>query len=50
MDKIFKAMEFATICHHNQVRKGSKLPYIIHPMEVSMLLSKINCSNELIKI
>jgi len=32
---ISKALIFATQCHENQVRRGSNLPYIVHPIAVA---------------
>lgn len=29
---IFKAIEFATRAHARQYRKGTKIPYIVHPL------------------
>ena len=31
---LFKAIEFAVNAHKNQFRKGTKIPYIVHPMNV----------------
>lgn len=36
---IQKAAKFATKAHEGAVRKGSHLPYIVHPMEVGMIVS-----------
>ena len=36
---IEKAIEFATLKHANQYRKGSKIPYIVHPMQVMQILT-----------
>ncbi|WFF72196.1 HD domain-containing protein [Proteiniclasticum sp. QWL-01] len=38
---IEKAMMFATLAHTGQTRKGSDLPYIIHPMEVAVIAASI---------
>ncbi len=35
------AIQFATRAHHNQVRKGTDLPYIVHPFAVGLLLSQL---------
>jgi len=35
---ILRAIEFATRKHHGQVRSGTGLPYIVHPLEVARLL------------
>ena len=40
MDKITKAFEFAYNAHQGQTRKASEIPYIIHPMEVAIILIK----------
>ena len=45
---IHKAIEFATVKHQNQKRKGTNIPYIVHPMEVMQILTANNCSNEVI--
>ncbi|MBI4399407.1 bifunctional (p)ppGpp synthetase/guanosine-3',5'-bis(diphosphate) 3'-pyrophosphohydrolase [Candidatus Micrarchaeota archaeon] len=37
---IAKAFEFAFNAHGNQKRKGTDIPYIIHPMEVAVILMK----------
>jgi (p)ppGpp synthase/HD superfamily hydrolase len=36
--KIIKAINFAFINHHGQYRKGSRCPYIVHPLAVMNLL------------
>ncbi len=36
---IEKAVKFATKAHEGQFRKGSKIPYIIHPLEVCSIVS-----------
>lgn len=44
-NKLIKdAITFATEKHATQTRKGSGLPYIIHPMEVWTILRENNCS------
>lgn len=35
------AIQFATRAHHNQTRKGTDLPYIVHPFAVGLLLSEL---------
>lgn len=37
MDMFFKAVEFATRMHHQQRRKSSTDPYIVHPIRVGYL-------------
>ena len=36
---IKKAAEFARIAHEGAFRKGSRIPYIYHPMEVALLVA-----------
>lgn len=31
---IHKAIEFGTVCHANQTRKGMNIPYLLHCLEV----------------
>lgn len=45
---IHLAIEFATKAHKDQVRKGTKLPYIVHPMETAMILAQAGAGEELI--
>lgn len=42
-DLIKKAIAYATEKHASQVRKGSGLPYIIHPLEVWQILRNNYC-------
>jgi len=37
-DLVFEAIEFAARAHAGQVRKGTRLPYIIHPLSVARIL------------
>lgn len=46
--RIHEAIEFATIKHINQKRKGTDIPYIVHPMEVMQILTENGCSEDLI--
>jgi hypothetical protein len=43
-----KAIQFATRAHHNQLRKGTDLPYIVHPFAVGMILSQFRFSEQVI--
>ncbi len=45
---IQKAAEFAAKVHEGTVRKGSKLPYIVHPMEVALVTSMMTDDPEVI--
>jgi (p)ppGpp synthase/HD superfamily hydrolase len=49
MDKIFDAIEFAAKAHAGQYRKGTKIPYIVHPLGVASLLAAID-SEENVRI
>ncbi len=42
------ALEFATEKHHGQVRKMRHTPYILHPMEVAVIISTMTPSEETI--
>ena len=35
---IFEAIEFAAQAHHGQYRKGTRIPYITHPLNVANIL------------
>lgn len=43
-----KAIEFATKAHEGQLRKGTKRPYIVHPIEVGDIVSTMTRDEELI--
>jgi hypothetical protein len=43
-----KAIQFATRAHRNQLRKGTDLPYIVHPFAVGMILSQFRFSEPVI--
>ena len=43
-----KAMEFATKAHEGQFRKGTKRPYIIHPITVADIVMTMTCDEEVI--
>ncbi len=45
---IRKAAEFATKAHEGALRKGGKLPYIYHPMEVAQLVALMTEDEEVI--
>lgn len=46
--KIHDAIIFATLKHQNQTRKGTEIPYIVHPMEVMQILTENGCSEKII--
>lgn len=45
---IQKAIIFATLKHLKQKRKGTEIPYIVHPMEVMQILTDLDCSENTI--
>lgn len=45
---IQKAINFAALKHKNQVRKGTQLPYIVHPMEVMQILTYLGAFDTII--
>lgn len=47
-EKVIKALEVAAKAHQNQHRKGSELPYIVHPVEVAMTLLSCGEREELV--
>ena len=46
--KLHEAVVFATKAHHGQVRKGSDVPYMIHPFETAQILTEAGCSDEVV--
>lgn len=43
-----RALEFATKAHSGQFRKGTKRPYIVHPIEVGDIVSSMTTDEEII--
>jgi (p)ppGpp synthase/HD superfamily hydrolase len=48
MDVIEKALQIAAKAHVNQRRKGSDIPYIVHPVAVGMILMKAGYDETLV--
>lgn len=46
LKRILEAINFATARHAGQLRKGSKLPYIMHPFEVYQILVNMGADEE----
>lgn len=44
---IHKAIEFAAVAHQGQTRKGTDIPYIVHPFEVAQLLTAAGADESL---
>lgn len=43
-----KAVEFAVKCHEGTYRKGTRIPYIVHPLETAVIVSLMTADQELI--
>ena len=41
-----EAIEFATQAHSGQFRKGTKIPFIVHPMEVFSIVARMTDKSE----
>jgi (p)ppGpp synthase/HD superfamily hydrolase len=48
MGNIHDAIIYATLKHSGQIRKGTDVPYIVHPMEVMQILTAENCPEHII--
>lgn len=46
--KIFNAINFAIAAHIGQFRKGKNIPYITHPMSVSLVLAHAGAKDEVV--
>lgn len=42
MSIVDKAIQFATVSHANQTRKGSSIPYILHPLEAGAIAGRLS--------
>lgn len=45
---IFRAIEFAARAHDGQYRKGTRIPYITHPLNVAKILIEYECREPVI--
>jgi len=43
---LYEAIAFAVERHRGQVRKGTTIPYVLHPLNVGYLLMKHGCPDE----
>ncbi len=41
--RLYDAIELAARAHHNQVRKGTEIPYVVHPLAVAAGLIRLEC-------
>lgn len=44
---IFDAIQFAARAHTGQYRKGTRVPYLIHPLSVARILIEVGCPEPL---
>ncbi|MEJ5251579.1 MAG: bifunctional (p)ppGpp synthetase/guanosine-3',5'-bis(diphosphate) 3'-pyrophosphohydrolase [Chthonomonadetes bacterium] len=43
---LYEAIEFAVERHHGQFRKGTNIPYVLHPLNVGYILLQAGCEEE----
>jgi (p)ppGpp synthase/HD superfamily hydrolase len=48
MDRIAAAFVFACNAHRSETRKGTNIPYLVHPMDVASLLIKSGASEDVV--
>jgi (p)ppGpp synthase/HD superfamily hydrolase len=49
MDSVlFDAIEFAVLAHRGHFRKGTGIPYVLHPINVARMLLELDCSVEVV--
>ncbi len=48
MDKLTKAIEFATTAHDGMCRKKDKTPYILHPLEAAVIVGTMTADQDII--
>ncbi len=48
MNRIHNAIIYAAKKHEGQVRKGTDIPYIVHPMEVMQILTAAGCEEDVV--
>jgi (p)ppGpp synthase/HD superfamily hydrolase len=47
-DRINHALAFAAKHHDQQVRKGTRLPYLTHPANVAIILTRYGCDEDVV--
>ena len=45
---IFRAIEFAVRAHRDHYRKGTRIPYIVHPLNVAKILIEYGCPEDVV--
>lgn len=48
MDKVTKAIEFASRAHDGMIRKKDKTPYILHPLEAAVIVGSMTDNRDVI--
>lgn len=46
-DLVFEAIVYATECHKGQFRKGTAIPYIVHPLSMLRFVARLDAPAEL---
>ena len=46
--KLLDAIEFASLAHKDQVRKGEPIPYVSHPFAVGLILLNTGYSEDVV--
>jgi (p)ppGpp synthase/HD superfamily hydrolase len=46
--RIFEAVEFAARAHRGQTRKGTRVPYLLHPLRAGETLIRLDCPDDLV--
>lgn len=44
---VFEALEYAARCHHGTYRKGTSIPYIVHPTSMVRYLARLDAPDAL---
>lgn len=48
MNLLDQAIEFAAVAHDGQYRKGTHIPYIMHPVAVGFALQRLGCEEPVV--
>ncbi len=48
MTAVFEAILFAAQAHYGQCRKGTKIPYIVHPLNTAKILIETGCPEDVV--
>ncbi|MCU0560952.1 MAG: HD domain-containing protein [Desulfobacterales bacterium] len=46
--RLYDAIEVAARAHHGQVRKGTEVPYLVHPLAVAAILIRARCPEHMV--